>query len=70
VDAVRETGPVLGAHEGAIGEIDVSPDGERFTTPSEDGTARVWRADGPPVVLRGHSGPVRSARFSPDGARS
>jgi hypothetical protein len=40
-------------------------------TASLDGTARVWDADGgqEPIVLRGHDGDVRSAVFSPDGAR-
>jgi WD40 repeat protein len=39
-------------------------------TACDDGAARVWPADGlgDPVVLR-HPRPVRSARFSPDGAR-
>src|SRR6478735_6332717 len=36
-----------------------------------DGTARVWRSDGPgePVVLQGHAGVVTSAAFSPEGQR-
>jgi WD40 repeat protein len=48
-----------------------SPEGERVVTASEDGTARVWRADGrgEPVVLKGHEQAVVSAEFSPDGAR-
>ena len=32
-------------------------------------TARVWRADGKgmPIILRGHTGPLTQAVFSPDG---
>jgi len=38
-------------------------------TASDDGTARVRRADGvgTPVELRGYEGPVQSAAFSSDG---
>ena len=37
----------------------------------ENGTARLWLADGSgePLILNGHEGPVWSASFSPDGAR-
>ena len=48
-----------------------SPDGTRVVTASDDGTARVWRADGSgePVVLRGHDDLVRSAAGSARTAR-
>ncbi len=48
-----------------------SPDGGRVVTGSDDGTVRVWRADGrgEPVLLAGHEGPVSTAVFSPDGGR-
>jgi WD40 repeat protein len=37
----------------------------------EDGTVRLWRADGTaePMILCGHQGPVGAASFSPDGTR-
>src|SRR5262249_60873968 len=48
-----------------------SPHGERIVTASEDQTARVWEAapGRPLATLKGHTGPVRDARFSPDGRR-
>ncbi|HMG34357.1 MAG TPA: hypothetical protein VKM94_10500 [Blastocatellia bacterium] len=61
----------LAGHERAVNFVDFSADGQRLVTASDDGTARVWRADGSgkPVVLKGHAGAVGSAAFSPDGQR-
>ena len=52
---------------GAINSVEFSPDGARVLSASEDGTARIWRADGTgePIVLP-HA---RYASFTPDGAR-
>jgi WD40 repeat protein len=44
-----------------------SPDGKHIVTASDDGTAKVWRTDGEPLLLVGHTGPVTSAEFSQDG---
>jgi WD40 repeat protein/CHASE3 domain sensor protein len=46
-----------------------SPEGRRIVTGSEDGTVRVWQADGvgEPVVLRGHTGAVFAVGFDRDG---
>ncbi|WP_232537783.1 CHAT domain-containing protein [Cystobacter fuscus] len=64
---------VLEGHSDRIVAASFSPDGTRMVTASEDGTARVWRADGSdqdhPLVLTGHAGPVNSVAFSPDGTR-
>ncbi|HYO56543.1 MAG TPA: WD40 repeat domain-containing protein, partial [Archangium sp.] len=57
---------VLAGHEGRVELAAFSADGEWVLTGSEDGTARVWRADGTgaPVVLAGHEGGVWSAEIS------
>ena len=46
-----------------------SPDGRLLVLAGADGAVRVWdwTTKSPPVVLRGHAGPVRDAAFSPDG---
>jgi len=45
-----------------------SPDGQHVVTAYDNGTARVWRADGwgHPVVLEGHAEELTSAAFRPD----
>lgn len=61
---------VLRGHDYSVDSAMFSPKGDRVVTASDDGTARVWSLDGStePVVIR-HEGSVRSASFSPDGAR-
>lgn len=42
----------------------------RILTASSDGTARLWDQNGQPLAtLKGHTGLVTSAVFSPDGTR-
>ncbi len=61
---------VLTGHEGRVELAVFSADGARVLTGAEDGTARVWRAEGTgePVVLGGQEGKVRFS-FSADGER-
>ena len=48
-----------------------SPDGARMVTAGQDGTVRVWHADGSsePLILRRHQDWVWGASFSFDGTR-
>lgn len=48
-----------------------SPDGRRIVTAADDGTARIWSADGrgDPLVLTGHTERINFAAWSPDGKR-
>lgn len=56
-------------HAAPITSVAFDPSGERILTASEDGTARLWRADNGRQLTRPmrHDGIVRSAVFSPDG---
>jgi WD40 repeat protein len=67
-NALRVT---LRGHTGPLTAAVFSADGKRVLTASEDGTARVWHADGTgrPVELTGHTEAITSASFSPDGQR-
>jgi WD40 repeat protein len=53
---------------GPVRTVSFSPDGSLVLTASDDGTARLWRANtGEPVATLRHGGPVTSGSFSPDG---
>lgn len=67
----RET--ILRGHAAAVGDVELSPDGSRVASGSEDGSARLWDFSAPApglgTALRGHIGPVGVVAFSPDGTR-
>jgi WD40 repeat protein len=56
---------------GAALSIDFSPDGRYLGCSGSNGTARVWRLESGvvSVIFRGHTAPVETARFSPNGRR-
>ncbi len=71
--ALRRSVPLVlaGFHRESIHDVRLSPDGGRFVTASQDGSAIVWDTEsGKPVAgPLAHGGPVVTAAFSPDGAR-
>jgi WD40 repeat protein len=55
-------------HGDGISHFAFSPDGQAIATASRDGTARLWRRDGTPLVnYVGHRAPVTHVAFSPNG---
>jgi WD40 repeat protein len=52
--------------EGPVRAVSFSPDGSLVLTASDDGTARIWRADGVLVHTLKQPGPLTAASFSPD----
>ncbi len=71
--ALRRSAPLVhaGFHRDSVHDARFSPDGRRFVTASQDGSAVVWdTATGKPVgVPLMHGGAVVAAAFGPDGAR-
>lgn len=59
----------LEGHTAAVTWVELSPDGNRIITASEDRTARLWDRNGAPIAtLAGHDNAVVHPMFSADGA--
>ncbi len=66
-DGARPEGEAEGS---AVLALATSPDGKTFVTGSEDGVVRILDVVSRKVIreLKGHSAPVRSVAYAPDGA--
>ena len=66
--ALQESRVALTVPQGRA--IAMSPDGSRFATTGEDGTATVWETNTGKrlLTLRGHEGAVNGIAFSPNGS--
>jgi WD40 repeat protein/energy-coupling factor transporter ATP-binding protein EcfA2 len=54
---------------GAAQRVSYDVSGKNLLTVGDDGTVRVWTAEGAPLAtLRGHEGAVYAGRFNPDGS--
>ncbi len=62
---------VLRGHEGPVSSAEFDHSGERVVSAGQDGTVRVWDADGGEalVILFRHEGSALAASFSRDGSR-
>jgi WD40 repeat protein len=59
---------LLDGRQGAVWDVEFSPDGKLLVTAGEDGTALLWDNSGNQLaVLKGHQGIVWNAQFSRDG---
>jgi WD40 repeat protein len=68
IDRPERPEHVLPGHRGPIYSINYAPDG-RIVTAGQDGTVRVWPADGgEELILTGHNGETTGAAFTSDGS--
>jgi WD40 repeat protein len=57
----------LSGHQDKVNTVIFSPDGKAIASASNDGTIKLWKANGKLIkVLTGHGKSVRSLAFSPD----
>src|SRR6185295_5100159 len=57
----------LVGHGAPVYDLAWSPDGREVASASEDGTVRVWNADGSGARVLPHPRAVKRVAFSPDG---
>ena len=59
---------VLTGHHGPVNAVAIAPDGTWLATGGQDGTVRIWAADGTPrTSLTGHEHRVTAVAIAPDG---
>ena len=71
VAALDESIETIDAKSGNLLALTISPDGKRMATGTEHGLIQLWSTSGGTLegTLSGHTGAVRSVRFSSDGSR-
>jgi cytochrome c len=63
------TGTRLGAHQGKVADLAVSPDARTIASASWDGTIALWpRGGGSPTILSGHDAGVNALAWAGNGA--